>query len=79
MEILLATGAGILISWITSVCKKWNADPRTALYCFAIIAATLYVAFTTFVPGEIATQISTFVLTMLGVAAMVYNFFLKQK
>lgn len=76
---IIVTLMGVLMSFITQLAKKWGISPKTLLIGMSIGIALGMTAFQTFLPENMKKQIMLFAQSSLGMAVVIYEFFIKAK
>lgn len=77
METLIPVIAGVIITFIIQLSKKWWISSRILLAAFVIVAATLYTTFKYFVDEVTQQQIISFATSTLGSAVIFYEYVIR--
>lgn len=77
METLIPVIAGVIITFIIQLSKKWWISNRILLAVFVIIAAAIYTAYQYFVDEVTRAEVTKFTTSTLGSAVIFYEYFVR--
>jgi len=77
METLIPVIAGVIITFIIQLSKKWWISSRILLALFVVIAALIYTALKYFVDEVTQQQIIAFATSTLGSAVIFYEYVIR--
>lgn len=77
-NLLLPIITGMLITGLTQILKRFeNINPQFIVLLLCLLAGGFYQLFLIYIPEEMRTQITSFILGSLGTAAVLYEYIWK--